>query len=517
MKPATSPFATIEEALDDIRAGKFVVVVDDEDRENEGDLTIAAAVRHARGRQLHGDPRPRPDLPLPHARALPGARTAPDDRPRTRRRTAPPSRSRRGARRRLHRDLGARPGPHDPGRDRSRARPRTISSSPGHVFPLRGASRRRAPARRADRGRRRPRAARGPAARRCRLRGDERGRDDGARPGSREVLRAARPEDDHGRRPDRVPAPDRAARRARRLGAAAHGLRRLHRDRLPRADSRASSTSRSCAAMSTVRRTSSSASTRNASPATSSTRSAATAASSSTSRCARIDAGGLRRAPLPRPGGTRDRAAQQAQGLRAAGERASTPWRRTSRSASRQTRGSTASDSQILADLGLTTIRMLTNNPKKISGLAAFGLDVVEQVPIEVVPNEENRRLPGGEAREAGALHRTQASSSGAAFRARTRETTRERPLRRQPLARRAAGARAWRTPTTASTRRARTCSRTGRRRSLAASDDESGEPSSSRSTPSRRAPSPTPIRPRRRRPSSGEIRVRGRAVRART
>ena len=38
----TTPFATIEEALDDIRAGKFVVVVDDEDRENEGDLTIAA-------------------------------------------------------------------------------------------------------------------------------------------------------------------------------------------------------------------------------------------------------------------------------------------------------------------------------------------------------------------------------------------------------------------------------------------------------------------------------------------
>ncbi|MFN7973739.1 MAG: bifunctional 3,4-dihydroxy-2-butanone-4-phosphate synthase/GTP cyclohydrolase II [Acidobacteriota bacterium] len=36
------PFATIEEALEDIKAGKFVVVVDDEDRENEGDLTIAA-------------------------------------------------------------------------------------------------------------------------------------------------------------------------------------------------------------------------------------------------------------------------------------------------------------------------------------------------------------------------------------------------------------------------------------------------------------------------------------------
>jgi len=47
---------------------------------------------------------------------------------------------------------------------------------------------------------------------------------------------------------------------------------------------------------------------------------------------------------------------------------------------------------QILADLGLTTIRILTNNPKKISGLEGFGLTVVEQVPIEMPPNAENRR-----------------------------------------------------------------------------------------------------------------------------
>src|SRR5437868_10943994 len=40
--PDESPFATIEEAIEDIRAGKFVVVVDAPDRENEGDLTIAA-------------------------------------------------------------------------------------------------------------------------------------------------------------------------------------------------------------------------------------------------------------------------------------------------------------------------------------------------------------------------------------------------------------------------------------------------------------------------------------------
>src|SRR5436305_2710091 len=40
--PVTTPFATIEEAIEAIRAGRMVVVVDDEDRENEGDLTIAA-------------------------------------------------------------------------------------------------------------------------------------------------------------------------------------------------------------------------------------------------------------------------------------------------------------------------------------------------------------------------------------------------------------------------------------------------------------------------------------------
>jgi len=47
---------------------------------------------------------------------------------------------------------------------------------------------------------------------------------------------------------------------------------------------------------------------------------------------------------------------------------------------------------QILADLGLSTIRILTNNPKKISGLEGYGLTVAEQVPIEMSPNAENRR-----------------------------------------------------------------------------------------------------------------------------
>ena len=36
------PFATVEEAVEEIRQGRMIVLVDDEDRENEGDLTMAA-------------------------------------------------------------------------------------------------------------------------------------------------------------------------------------------------------------------------------------------------------------------------------------------------------------------------------------------------------------------------------------------------------------------------------------------------------------------------------------------
>ncbi|HKG37061.1 MAG TPA: bifunctional 3,4-dihydroxy-2-butanone-4-phosphate synthase/GTP cyclohydrolase II [Solirubrobacterales bacterium] len=45
---------------------------------------------------------------------------------------------------------------------------------------------------------------------------------------------------------------------------------------------------------------------------------------------------------------------------------------------------------QILGDLGLTSIRILTNNPKKIVGLEGYGLSVTEQVPIVSVPNAHN-------------------------------------------------------------------------------------------------------------------------------
>jgi len=45
---------------------------------------------------------------------------------------------------------------------------------------------------------------------------------------------------------------------------------------------------------------------------------------------------------------------------------------------------------QILADLGLHRIRLMTNNPKKIIGLEGYGIKVVERVPIEVSPRQEN-------------------------------------------------------------------------------------------------------------------------------
>ncbi len=46
--------------------------------------------------------------------------------------------------------------------------------------------------------------------------------------------------------------------------------------------------------------------------------------------------------------------------------------------------------SQILVDLGITTMRVMTNNPAKYGGLEGFGLEIVERVPLEIAPNAEN-------------------------------------------------------------------------------------------------------------------------------
>jgi 3,4-dihydroxy 2-butanone 4-phosphate synthase/GTP cyclohydrolase II len=45
---------------------------------------------------------------------------------------------------------------------------------------------------------------------------------------------------------------------------------------------------------------------------------------------------------------------------------------------------------EILVDLGVKKLRLMTNNPKKLSGLSGFGLIVVERIPIEVHSNDNN-------------------------------------------------------------------------------------------------------------------------------
>ncbi len=59
---------------------------------------------------------------------------------------------------------------------------------------------------------------------------------------------------------------------------------------------------------------------------------------------------------------------------------------------------------QILADLGLHKIRLLTNNPRKIIGLEGYGIEVVERVPIETKPHQENIEYLKAKARKMGHL-----------------------------------------------------------------------------------------------------------------
>jgi 3,4-dihydroxy 2-butanone 4-phosphate synthase/GTP cyclohydrolase II len=59
---------------------------------------------------------------------------------------------------------------------------------------------------------------------------------------------------------------------------------------------------------------------------------------------------------------------------------------------------------QILADLGITSMRLLTNNPAKRAGLEGYGLSIVERVPLQTTPTEENRRYLATKAARMGHL-----------------------------------------------------------------------------------------------------------------
>ena len=232
-----SPFSTIEEAIEEIRRGRMVVVCDGEDRENEGDLVMAAQfatpeavnfmAKEARGLICLALTAERCDklglnlmaakneAPLQTAftvtiEAAGGVSTgiSAHDRAHTIQVAIDPS-----------------------------SGPRDIVV-PGHMFPLR--AKEGGVLERTGHTEASVDLARlaGLTPGRGDLRGDERRRHDGPRPRPDPLLRAPRPEDDHGRRPDRLPAPHREAGRAGRRHRPADRVRRLHRGRLPLAGRR---------------------------------------------------------------------------------------------------------------------------------------------------------------------------------------------------------------------------------------------------------------------------------------
>ena len=175
-----------------------------------------------------------------------------------------------------------------------------------------------------------------------RLRDHERRRHDGPRARPRAVLRAARPQDGHRRRPGRVPAPAREARRAGRVRPAPDRVRRVHGDRLPREadrqDPRRAREGRRGRRRERAR----------ARPLRVPHRRRLPFAPLRLRRAARAGAradrgGGERRAALHGAGGPRHRPAEQAARLRAPGTQGSTRSRRISSSASPPTRATTGS------------------------------------------------------------------------------------------------------------------------------------------------------------------------------
>ncbi|MEA2346406.1 MAG: 3,4-dihydroxy 2-butanone 4-phosphate synthase / cyclohydrolase [Thermoleophilaceae bacterium] len=89
---------------------------------------------------------------------------------------------------------------------------------------------------------------------------------------------------------------------------------------------------------------------------------------------------------------------------------------------------------QILVDLGLSSIRILTNNPKKIVGLEGYGLKVTDQIPIQHEPNEHNLEYLRAKAQRMGHLLHHQGLAldeemiHGEEVEARRRAAERERP-----------------------------------------------------------------------------------------
>ena len=225
-----SPFASIEDAVEQIRAGRMVIVVDDEDRENEGDLTIAAEkitpeainfmARYGRGlicMSMTAERLDQLEIPL----MVNQNTTTVQHRV---------LREHRGQAARQHRHLGSRPRGDRACGDRFEDEAVRPGAARSHVSAAR-ARRRRARARRPDGGRSRSRAHRRALSGGRHLRNHERGRHHGAGARTDEVREEARSADDHHCGPDPVPHADGTARQARRHGGPArprHGAFRIY-------------------------------------------------------------------------------------------------------------------------------------------------------------------------------------------------------------------------------------------------------------------------------------------------
>ena len=120
------------------------------------------------------------------------------------------------------------------------------------------------------------------------------------------------------------------------------------------------------------------------------------------SALAMIEREGSRRAALPGPGGPRDRPAEQAAAPTTCRTRGWTPSTRTWSSGLPVDLRDYGIGAQILVDLGLSSIRILTNNPKKIRGLEGYGLSRDRAGADRARPEPAQRGLPARQARPHG-------------------------------------------------------------------------------------------------------------------
>ena len=234
---ADSPFCDVETALEEIRAGRMIVVIDDEDRENEGDLTMAAEkitpeainfmAKYGRGLVCLAMTEERLDylrlgqMSAENTSNFGTAFTESIDA-KDGVTTGISAYDRSHTIQRRHRSR-------DPSQRSRASRTRLPASRP---------QRRSAGSRRTNRSLRRSRAPRRTGSRRRDLRDHERRRHHGARSRAHRILPPARPEDAHRRRTHPLPHGARALRAAPGRNDRAHRLRRLPHDRLRVGDQR---------------------------------------------------------------------------------------------------------------------------------------------------------------------------------------------------------------------------------------------------------------------------------------